>query len=116
MICINCILQQISLNLFKIHATTTQTRTYRSSMIIVDISSLCFNKNLLIPFKLKLSTFSFVFNSFDTYTCQIFKIPMEVGLKWCTTICSKYWSHQGSKKKPKRFLEWLCNLPQQLSL
>jgi len=57
MIGINCVLPQISSNLFKVDATTIQIVAYGSSMIVNDISSLWFTKELQIPFKLKLSTF-----------------------------------------------------------
>jgi hypothetical protein len=46
------VIGQISPNLFKVDATTLQSATYRSSMILNEVSSLWFIENLQIPFKL----------------------------------------------------------------
>jgi len=89
MICINCVIGQISSNLFKVDATMDQIATYRSSITINEISNLWFIKDLQIPFKLILSTFFSIYHFFEAHICQIFTIPMEVGLKWCTTTCNK---------------------------
>jgi len=49
---ISCVIGQISSNLFKIDATIFQIPTYRSSMIVNEISSLWFIKNFQIPLTL----------------------------------------------------------------
>jgi hypothetical protein len=57
MIFIQYIIGQISPNLFKVDATTLQRETYRSSIMLNEVSSLWFIENLQIPFKLILSIF-----------------------------------------------------------
>jgi len=60
MICIECLIKQISSNLFKVDATTSQIATYRSYMIVDGISSLWFMKDLQIQFKWISSTFFYI--------------------------------------------------------
>jgi hypothetical protein len=87
MISIHFVIGQISPNLFKVDATTLQSATYRSSMMLNEVSSLWFIKNLQIPFKLILFTFLYILTFFKALVCQMFTIPMGVGLKWYTTTC-----------------------------
>jgi hypothetical protein len=89
MISIHYVKRQISPNLFKVDATTLQSATYRSSMILNEVSSLWFIENLQIPFKLILSIFFYILISFKALVCQSFTVPMEMGLKWSTTTCYK---------------------------
>jgi hypothetical protein len=89
MIYIHYVIGQISPNLFKVDATTLQSATYRSSMMLNEIPSLWFIENLHIPFKLILSIFFYILIFFKALVCEIFIIPMGVGLKWCTTTCYK---------------------------
>jgi hypothetical protein len=81
MISIHYVIGQISPNLFKVDATTLQSATYRSSMMLNEVSSLWFIENPQIPFKLILSTFFYVLIFFKTLVYQMFTIPMGVGLK-----------------------------------
>jgi hypothetical protein len=89
MISIHYILGLISPNLFKVDATILQRATYRSSIMLNEVSSLWFTENLQIPFKLILSIFFYILTFFKALVCQIFTIPMGVDLKWCTTTCYK---------------------------
>jgi hypothetical protein len=89
MISIHYVIGQIFPNLFKVDATTLQRATYRTSMMLNEVSSLWFIENLQIPFKLILSIFSYILTFLKTLVQQIFTIPMEVGLKLCTTTCYK---------------------------
>jgi hypothetical protein len=61
MISIRFVIGQISPNLFKVDARTLYNATYRSSMMLNEVSSLWFIENLQIPFKLILSIFFFIF-------------------------------------------------------
>jgi hypothetical protein len=81
MISIHYVMGQISPNLFKVDATTLHIATYRSSMMLNEVSSLWFIENLRSPFKLILSTFFYILIIFTALVCQIFTIPMGVGLK-----------------------------------
>jgi hypothetical protein len=63
MISIHYIIGQISPNLFKVNVATLQSATYRSCMMLNEVSSLWFIENLQIPFKLILST-SFLYSNF----------------------------------------------------
>jgi hypothetical protein len=60
MISIHYVIGQISPNLFKVDATTFQSATYWSSMILNEVSSLGFIKNRQIPFKVILSIVFYV--------------------------------------------------------
>jgi hypothetical protein len=64
MIFIHYVIGQISPNLLKVDATTLQKATYRSSMMLNEVSSLWFIENLQIPFKLILSTFFYILTFF----------------------------------------------------
>jgi hypothetical protein len=99
MISIHYVIGQISPNLFKVDATTLQRATYRSSMMLNEVSSLWFIENLQIPFKLILSIFFYILTFFKALVCQIFTIPMGVGLKWCTTTCYEMLKSFLRKKK-----------------
>jgi hypothetical protein len=57
MISIHYIIEQISPNLFEVDIATPQSATYRSSMMLNEVSSLWFIENLQIPFKLILFIF-----------------------------------------------------------
>jgi hypothetical protein len=99
MISIHYVIGQISPNLFKVDATTLQRATYRSSMMLNEVSSLWYLENLQIPFKLMLSIFLLFLTFFKALVCQIFTIPIGVGLKWCTTTCYKILKSFLLKKK-----------------
>jgi hypothetical protein len=81
MISIHYVLGQISPNLFKVDATTIQRATYRSSIMLNEVSSLRFIGNLQIPLKLILSIFFYILTFFKALVYQIFTIPMGVDLK-----------------------------------
>jgi hypothetical protein len=81
MISIHYVIGQISPNLFQVDATTLQRATYRSFVILNEVSSLWFIENLQIPFKLILSIFFYILIFFKALVCQISTIPMGVGLK-----------------------------------
>jgi hypothetical protein len=89
MISIHYVTWQISPNLFKVDATTHQSATYGSSMMLNEVSSLWFIETLQIPFKLILSTFFYILIFLKALVCQIFTIPIGVDLKWCTITCNK---------------------------
>jgi hypothetical protein len=89
MISIHYVTWQISPNLFKVDATTRQSATYGSFMMLNEVSSLWFIENLQIPFKLILSIFFYILIFFEALVCQIFTIPMGMGLKWYTITSNK---------------------------
>jgi hypothetical protein len=60
MISIHYVIGQMSSNLFKVDATTFQSTTYWSSLILNEVSSLGFIKNHQIPFKIILSIVFYV--------------------------------------------------------
>jgi hypothetical protein len=81
MIYIHFVIGQISPNLSKVDATTLQRTTYRSSMMLNEVSSLWFIENLQIPFKLIILTIFIYFKTFfKALVCQIFTIPIGMGL------------------------------------
>jgi hypothetical protein len=92
-IIIHYLIEQISPNLFKVDATTLQRATYKSSMMLNEVSSLWFIENLQIPFKLMLSIFLYILTFFKALVCQIFTIPMGWVLNDVQQHVIKYWSH-----------------------
>jgi hypothetical protein len=89
MISIHYGIGQISPNLFKVDAKTLQSATYRSFVILNEVSNLWYIESLQIPFKFILSILFSILFCFKALLCQILSIPIEVGLKWCTITCYK---------------------------
>jgi hypothetical protein len=93
MISIHYVGGQISPNLFKVDATTLQSATYRSAMMLNEVASFWFIENLQIPFKLILSMFFYILIIFELWYIKFFQYQWEWVLNDVQQHVIKYWSH-----------------------